>query len=105
VEKVAPEAFAAHQETGLWPIRPDHLASVNGRKARLAEGTVQLEDGETVEQNLQKFESSRREAPHHLEQLPDKRWRVTLRSDDGDVTAGVGKTVDEALDALEKKLR
>lgn len=45
------------------------------------------------------------QAPYLLTPLADGRHQVTVTSDDGDVLSGVGATYDEALDALEAKIR
>lgn len=45
------------------------------------------------------------QAPHVLETRHDTSRRLKITGDDGDVLSGVGATIDEAIAALEAKVR
>lgn len=81
VRKVAPQAIAFYDKSGddktaqSWPPRT-------------------LDGGKVIVQ-----------APYMITPLVDGRQKVTVTSDDGDVLSGVGATIDDALTALEAKLR
>lgn len=101
--KVAPKAHAEQKKSGKWPFKPGVAADVAGHTEKVKGGTIKLAKGETPESHLAEFEAKHRQAPYLVEDN-GTRARITVTSDDGDVYSGVGKDVEEALSALEKKL-
>lgn len=77
IEQLAPTAALYHASSGAWPARPG--ASVDAPT-------------ETA-------------APYVIETLPSGGRRIRVIGEDGDVVSGMGATMDEALSALEAKIR
>lgn len=92
IGKLAPLAAAQHAETGTWPnTHPDP-----GQK-RNDDDTPIVNDGEPVP-------ARHSGAPYVIETLPDNRRKVTVTCEDGDVLAGIGPTLDDAIAKLEAKV-
>lgn len=101
--KVAPKAHTEQKKSGKWPFKPGVSADVAGHAEKVKNGTIKLAKGETPESHMAEFEAKHRQAPYLIEN-DGARAKITVTSDDGDIYSGVGKNVEEALSALEKKL-
>lgn len=84
IAKVAPSAAQQHAADGSWP------------NTHPSPGTKVNDAGATVP-------ARHSGAPYVMETLASGKRRISLRSDDGDVYAGVGDSIDEALSMLEQK--
>jgi hypothetical protein len=102
LRKVAPKAIDEQNATGKWPIRADRLQDVEGHRRKVQEGRAEL-GNKSSEDHLSEFEADKRSSPYTIETLPDGNIRVRVTADDGDVSSGVGKTLEDAITALEAK--
>lgn len=75
VQKIDPELAAAHAETGRWDRRAADAAPAPGASA-----------------------------PYEINELPDGKRRVRVRSADGDVIGGTAATVADAIAIVERKV-
>lgn len=92
VEKLAPTAAAQHAKDGTWP------------NTHPSPGVKRDEHDEPLlDANEQPIPARHSGAPYVIETLTDDRRRLTIRGEDGDVLAGVGATLDEAIGKLEAK--
>lgn len=92
IERLAPTAAAQHAKDGTWPnTHPEP-------------GKRYDEVGNPyLDEHQQPIPARHSGAPYVIETLTDNRRRLTIRGDDGDLLAGVGATLDEAIGKLEAK--
>lgn len=91
IAKVAPAAAAEHALTGAWPNTHPQPGVKRDKN-----------DKPLLDEHKQPIAARHSGAPYVMETLTGGR-KISLKSDDGDVLAGVGPTIDDALSMLEKK--
>lgn len=99
VEKLAP---SARESDGRWRIKPDKAAEVETAIQRHMERGDSDIDPETGINIVETLDSKHRTAPYTIQQN-ENGWHILLNTDDGDVLSGFGKSIEDAISALEKK--
>lgn len=93
LEKLAPVAAAQHAKDGTWPNRHPQP------------GVKRDEEGEPLlDAEKNPIPARHSGAPYTIQTLPDNSRRLAIMGEEGDVLAGVGATLEEALQKLEAKV-